>query len=425
MDTKEKNQDASRQPRPQQSGQKRPASAGQRAAEPRRSTPQKKPAAQTAQQRVSQQRASQPGTAQQRSAQPQNKPQSAPRQQAARQRPASQTSGSAQRTRQQRTAKQNPLQSFIAGLRRKWEKTSPQTEQAKRRQEQRAANAERKRKQAARNNTPAVIYTAPLPFNRNRLLIQLITVTAVVLALIMGLSIFFKVEVITVSGAEIYSAWAVREASGISEGDNLLTFGRARASGQITAKLPYVKSVRIGIKLPNTVNIEIEEMDVVYAIKAENGTWWLINSEGKVVEQTDGGTAGGYTKVLGVTLTDPKANEQGIATEDVPTETDESGAFIPPTVTGAQRLNAALQILKALEDNDIVGEAASVDVTRLEDIILWYGTRYQVNLGDTSRMDEKIACMNGSILQLSDYQTGVLDISFTIMPDQVVYTPFE
>ena len=76
------------------------------------------------------------------------------------------------------------------------------------------------------------------------------------------------------------------------------------------------------------------------------------------------------------------------------------------------------------ENNDIVGEAASVDVTSTEDIILWYGTRYQVNLGDTSRLDYKVDCMNDAILQMSDYQSGVLDISFTIWPNQVGYTPF-
>ena len=72
----------------------------------------------------------------------------------------------------------------------------------------------------------------------------------------------------------------------------------------------------------------------------------------------------------------------------------------------------------------VVGEAASVDVTSTEDIILWYGTRYQVNLGDTSRLDYKIDCMNDAILQMSDYQSGVLDVSFTIWPNQVGYTPF-
>ena len=272
--------------------------------------------------------------------------------------------------------------------------------------------------------TPAVIYTQPLPFNRDRLIVQLITVTAVVLAIVMGLSVFFRVETITVTGADTYSAWAVREASGISEGDKLLTFSKIRAASQIMANLPYVKGVRIGIKLPDTVNIMIEEESVVYAIKSSDGQWWMMDSDGRVVEQANNAKAATATQVLGVTLEAPTVNEKGVATEVTPSETNELGELIPVTTTGAQRLTAALQILKALENNDIVGEAASVDVTSTEDIILWYGTRYQVNLGDTSRLDYKVDCMNDAILQMSDYQSGVLDISFTIWPNQVGYTPF-
>lgn len=271
---------------------------------------------------------------------------------------------------------------------------------------------------------PAVIYTQPKAFNRTRLLMQMLIVAAIVAALVMGLSVFFKVENITVSGAKVYSAWSVREASGIEEGDNLLTFSHARAGALIKANLPYVKTVRFGIKLPDTVNIIIEEEDVVYAIKDNTGTWWLMNSKGRVVEMSNGSKAANYTQILGVTLDNPTPNTQAVATESLPTETDASGEPIPLTVTGQQRLEAAKEILVALENNDIVGDAASVDVSRTEDIILWYGSRYQVNLGDSTRLDYKIACMNDCILQLSDFQSGILDISFTIWPDKVVYTPF-
>lgn len=290
--------------------------------------------------------------------------------------------------------------------------------------QRRQAEEERRRKRSAKLNAPAVIYTQPRAFNRNRFLIQLVTVLAVVLALVLGMSVFFKIKVITVSGANVYSAWTVRESSGIVEGDNLLTFGRTRASGQIIANLPYVKSARIGIKLPDTVNIEIEEEAVVYAIQDESSVWWLINSNGKVVEQTSTTNAKNYTKVLGITLVNPQPGQQGVATEPQPVETNEEGEYLPVAITGASQYNAALHILTALEDNDIVGSATSVDVTRLNDIILWYGTQYQVNLGGTNDMDYKIACMNDVILQMSSYQTGILDVSFENMPDRVVFTPF-
>ena len=272
--------------------------------------------------------------------------------------------------------------------------------------------------------TPPVIYTEPKTFNRNRLIVQLATVTAVVAAVVMGISVFFKVDEIRVSGAEVYSIEVVEQYSGIKKGDNLLTFSRPKAGALIKANLPYVDTVRFGIKLPGTVNIIIEEDDVVYSIKDQNGQWWLMNSDGRIVEQAKANQYASHTQILGVNLESPMPNSMAVAVEAAPTQTNADGELMPVTTENAQRLDAARQILQALEQNDIVGSAASVDVSRLDDIILWYGTRYQVNLGDDSNLDYKISCMNEVIMELNDYQSGILDISFTIWPNQVGYTPF-
>ena len=301
--------------------------------------------------------------------------------------------------------------------------------------EQTAKKSAEKRKKSKgsrpKQPTPAVIYTQPAVFNRNRLIVQLITVTAVVLALVIGLSVFFKVEHIYVSGAEVYSESAITEVCGISKGDNLLTFSHARAAALIRANRPYVREVRFGIKLPDTVNIIIEEDDVVYAIMDQTGQYWLMNSAGRVVEMTSKNRGSSYTEIKGVRLDNPVPDERGVALESAPAAVEATGAqgetvaeSVPVTTTGAQRLDAVLQILKALEDNDIVGSAASVDVSRIDDIILWYGSRYQVNLGDSTGLQHKIACMNAVIAQMSEYESGILDCSFTIWPNQVGYTPF-
>ena len=285
----------------------------------------------------------------------------------------------------------------------------------------------RRRVSSPKRYTQPVVYTQPKVFNRNRLLLQLLIICASVLAMVMALSVFFKVEVIKVSGAKAYSEWDVREASGIEIGDNLLTFSEPRASGQIQAKLPYVNEVRIGIKLPDTVIIYIEELEVAYAAKCSNGIWWLITSEGRVVEQIDDVRAESYTKIEGITLDNPVVNESAVALEDSPQGIDPSQSTEETqvvTVTNAQRLSAALTILQALENNGIVGEAASVNVTNLNAIVLWYGTRFQVNLGDISNVDVKIAWMNTAIGQLSEYDRGILDVSFTSWENEVGFTPF-
>lgn len=292
------------------------------------------------------------------------------------------------------------------------------------------------RRSVSRPQRPAkpVVYTQPKVFNRNRLLIQLVSVVAVVVALIMCLSIFFRVKTITVTGANAYSAWAVREASGIQEGDYLMTFSKARACAKIKAELSYVDRVRIGIKLPDTVNIVIEEIDVVYAIQDSDGIWWLMTSDGLIMEQADSAKAGEFTKVLGVKISQPEPEKQAVAYQELPEagaaaqETTPEGETVGPTpliVTEQQKLYAALEILRALELNEVVGEAASVDVSDLTRIELWYGTRYKVNLGENVDMDYKIACLKYTVNSLSDYDSGELDISFTTWKEQVTYTPFE
>ena len=276
-----------------------------------------------------------------------------------------------------------------------------------------------------------VVYTQPKAFSRNKFLLHVLIVVSVVLAFVLALSVFFRVEHILVAGANAYDEWEIREAADIKEGERLLSFSKARASGRIQAKLPYVDKVRIGIKLPDTVIIYVEELEVAYAAKCTDGIWWLITSSGRVVEQIDPDTATGYTQIKGIILDNPVVNQQAVAFEEIqpttPTETlDPTAETLAPvvTVTANQKLEMAKVILTSLENNGIVGEAASVDVSNIHALELMYGTRYQVNLGDGNNMDYKIACMQKAIAQMSDYEMGVLDVSFTTWPDMVGFTPF-
>lgn len=254
-----------------------------------------------------------------------------------------------------------------------------------------------------------VVYLPPKPFNRSRLALHLVTVIAVVLAVVLGLSVFFKVESIEVSGMDKYTVQEVQEASGIKNGDHLLTFGRTKAAGKVISALPYIKSARIGIKLPNTVKIEIEEVDVTYALKASDGSWWLMSAAGKIVEQVADPENIRHTKILGVQLESPKVGENAVAWQDPVPPVDENGNPVPVTVTAAERLNTVISIAGFLEQNRIIGKMASVDVNYLMDIQLWYGNQYQILLGSAEQLGVKIATMKAALSQVN-YDEGILDI---------------
>lgn len=298
----------------------------------------------------------------------------------------------------------------------------------------RTAAASRKVSRPARTKTaapaPDVVYTPAKPFSRERFLMRLATVVAVVIALMFGISIFFRVEQVTVSGADKYTPYMIQQAAGIKEGDALLGLSDARISGKITSALPYVEDVRIAIQLPDTVHIEITELDVVYSIRDDKDAWWLITADGRVVTNADNATAGAYTTIEGVRLSDPISGGQAEAA-DVNTglmvEDPVTGAMTPQFESGDTRLAAALSILQYLEDNVIIGEVASVNVEDLSDLELWYGQRFQVKLGDTTELGYKIRCMNAAINGedgLDDHDSGVLDISFKVYPDSIGYSVF-
>lgn len=295
-----------------------------------------------------------------------------------------------------------------------------------------------------RRSDGEIVYTPPKHFDRFRFFLRLITVVAVVLALTLGMAIFFKVEVITVSGMEKYTAWDVREASGIQEGENLLTLNKAKAGGKITTLLPYVDTVKIRIKLPDTVNIEITELDVVYAIEDTAAGWWLMDANGTLVDTTTAIEAETYTQIIGVKVMPAAVGQQAVAAEpEEPTvedttedetqpettepedTTQETLADPPVTVYATEQLTLALSVLQELENCRIIGKVTIVDVTDPYSLQLWYEDRYQVAVGDNSRLSYKLTAMENAADQMTDYQRGKLDVSFTQWPDKVGYTPFE
>lgn len=274
---------------------------------------------------------------------------------------------------------------------------------------------------------PDVVYTAPGPFNRERFVLYLLTVVAVVLALLFGMSIFFKTDrdKILVSGTQKYTAYDVVKASGIKDGENLLTLRKPEIGGRIMEALPYVTKVRPRIKLPDTVIIEIVESEVVYSLEAADGSWWLMRGDGKVVEATNEADAGRHTQIKGVRLANPVVGEQAVAEEPEPEETEEAGEAAPVTVLGSERLEILLSILGYLESNSVIGDVASIDVTNINNLELWYGERFQVILGDRTNMDHKLKSMKAAVEQMESYSSGALDVSFTLKETEVIYTPFE
>ena len=295
--------------------------------------------------------------------------------------------------------------------------------------------------------------------------------------MIFGVAIFFKVNTVEVQGNTIYSAEEIRSASGIQKGDNLFTLNKEAAAGSIKASLPYVETVSIIRFLPDKIVIEVKESDATFAVTTDTNTTWLINSVGKALEQisdsapdsaltaeptapdaeapveepveqpvenTDSENAGEDEAQQPSENPDAASGEQtqqpsdtaGTAGRDTAAEASAAdnsaiqadGKRIPrilgvtvnsPTVgsvvtaTNPASLNAALAVIAELDGTGLLDHIVSINTEKEYDIVLQYDGRYEIRLGGTEELSYKIDYLTVILSKLSDFQAGVIDLTFS------------
>lgn len=242
----------------------------------------------------------------------------------------------------------------------------------------------------------------------------------VAVLVILALMAFLRVRNVSVVGNAIYAQSEIQEASGITQGSGLLLVNKTAAASRIRAQLPYIDEVRVGISLPDTVKIEVVELETTFAVSADDGSFWLVNSGGRLIERITGKAASDYLKIEGVRICgDGQTGDQAQAVEeqneapgDGDGETTDTDGEAPPEASAGERLDVALQIVRQLSEGEDIRSVTSVDVTSIYDLQIWYGTRFQIKLGGTSELSYKLDYMLAAISQLDSYQTGVLDLTF-------------
>lgn len=306
---------------------------------------------------------------------------------------------------------------------------------------------------------------------------RLLIMAAIVAAVIFGVAIFFKVNTVEVQGNAIYSAEEIRSASGIQKGDNLFTLNKEAAAGSIKASLPYVETVSIIRFLPDKIVIEVKESDATFAVTTDTNTTWLINSVGKALEQisdsapdsalTAEPTAPDAEAPVEEPVEQPVENtDSENASEDEaqqpsenpdaasgeqtqqPSDTADTagrdtaaeasaadnsaiqadGKRIPrilgvtvnsPTVgsvvtaTNPASLNAALAVIAELDGTGLLDHIVSINTEKEYDIVLQYDGRYEIRLGGTEELSYKIDYLTVILSKLSDFQAGVIDLTFS------------
>ena len=267
-------------------------------------------------------------------------------------------------------------------------------------------------------------------------LFKLLCAVAVVLALTVGATVFFRVETVVVSGNSRYTQEEVVAASGIELGDNLYAMNKFHIQQQIREQLPYIAEVSIQRGLPSTILIQVAECRAVARVMpsqasaqtaapegdgaAESGGTdtseeaapleqadeaWLINVSGKLLEAAPADSA--ELEVTGLTLLMPRA-----------------GTMIAVPEGEEARRSALLELLQALEEQGMLEQVSSIKLESTQ-LQMRYLDRFDVKIllnGDFSYLLQVLAEAVADLDErVGPTCTGTLDLTQEEYP--AVYSP--
>ena len=209
---------------------------------------------------------------------------------------------------------------------------------------------------------------------------------------VLSLTVFFKIDEITVVGESPYTDEQIIAASGINLDENIIMCDADGVSGRLAKALPHIGSAQVKRSLSGKVDIIVEVTPGKYSfIVGETSV--IVDAQGKVLEQTTAQAAVEYTVVQGV--------EIGKSNPGETIELKDKGAF-------DLLLNLDVQLVTAGID-----KITSINLTDVYDISIVYDGRLTLLIGDTGDIDRKLALAAKVIErenELDPMQYGSIDL---------------
>lgn len=222
-------------------------------------------------------------------------------------------------------------------------------------------------------------------------LYKLLSVIVISAAIVAALTLFFKVDGVTVSGTTQYSSEEIIAASGVKTGDNLFLLNKYEISDAIIEQLPYVSSVSISRKLPDTLVIEVTDSNQGGVIQ-QGRDYWVVSSAGKLLGKR--AEAGSGALILGLTLEDPQVGHTVAAAEG-----------------NERKLSQLLELFDALEEKGMLPGVSQIDFSQDGVISMDYAQRFTVKFAYGADFVYKLSNVNQVIEQLEDNEQGIIDLT--------------
>lgn len=205
--------------------------------------------------------------------------------------------------------------------------------------------------------------------------------------LTLSLTVFFRVEAISVEGGGDLPRAEILELSGLQTGQNLWRMNLDKAEKAIMKAYPTVEKVEAHRRLPDTVVISIQMAEPVCLILRE-GNYYSISTGGRILKQETTPAEIWLPVILDNRYPVPAVGDY------LPTEQQEEVSTI----------------CQAISENPLEPAVTLVDTRREADMHIYLGDLYRVDVGGLRELSYKLSCVNSIIQQkLTDGEKGIID----------------
>ena len=213
-------------------------------------------------------------------------------------------------------------------------------------------------------------------------------------ALAFGMSVFFRVSNIEVSGEKRYSESEIVAASGLKSGENLMLVDRAAVGERISQKLLYIGGGTVSRRLPDTVVITVDESSTFAAVETDSGTW-IVDRNCRVIDKRSAQKqADSVIEVSGLKGVKPKKGAELVVAEK-----DEG------------KLAYLKDLLTAISEAGISADVSTLSVENTANPEMQYLDRFRVRFGKDENLDSKLAMLAKVITNLEETDKGTIDLS--------------
>ncbi len=223
--------------------------------------------------------------------------------------------------------------------------------------------------------------------NKKKKIIFLSVFVLLALSVLAGLSVtvWFPVKNVQISGSEMYSDIELVSALDISDKENLLLLNQESLLAKLQENFPYIKNLTLKKKLPDTAVIKVSDVKNFYSFTKGEETF-ITDSTLRVLE-------GEIKTTVTPVLVNCDWNKKGNTIE----------------FENKEYLKTISYLFSEFEAKNIAFN--SVSFSSIGDVTVKIDSRFEVELGDKDKIDEKLPRLYAMLNEIEENKQGKIKLS--------------